>query len=92
MINSGPATLDGTGQHRDESGQPTIKPWWEVTDTDVAACLEATSWHAALTEYFRGGGWSTKYTTRGGMPVTISRINLVAGLGPALQIAEGWTV
>ncbi len=91
MINSGPATLDGTGQH-ERDGAPVIKPFWEVTDTDVRRCLEATSWHAAMTEYFRGGGYSTKYTTRGDMPVTISRLNLVSGLGPTLQVAEGWTV
>ncbi len=91
MINSGPATLDGTGRH-ERDGAPAIKPFWEVSEAEMEACLAATTWHPALTEYFRGGGWSTKYTTRGGMPVTIARLNLVAGLGPALQLAEGWTV
>jgi L-fucose isomerase len=69
-----------------------IKPWWEVTPEEAAKCLEATEWCASVTEYFRGGGWSTDYLTRGGMPITMSRINLVQGLGPALQVAEGYTV
>jgi len=91
MLNSGPATLDGTGQH-ERDGAPAIKPFWEIDDEDVRRCLGATTWHPAMTEYFRGGGYSTKYVTRGDMPVTISRLNVVAGLGPALQIAEGYTV
>jgi L-fucose isomerase len=91
LINSGPATLDGTGQ-QSRDGQPVMKPFWEITEDDVARCLEATTWHASITEYFRGGGWSTRYRTRGDMPVTMCRVNLVHGLGPALQIAEGWTV
>ncbi len=91
LINSGPAALDGTGRQT-KDGQPAIKPFWEITDEEVKACLEATTWHPSITEYFPGGGWSTRYTTRGGMPVTMSRVNLVAGLGPVLQIAEGWTV
>ncbi|MGC3988539.1 MAG: L-fucose isomerase [Chthoniobacteraceae bacterium] len=91
LINSGPATLDGTGrQSRD--GQPALKPFWEISDAEAKACLEATTWHPSITEYFPGGGWSTRYLTRGGMPVTMCRLNLVQGLGPALQIAEGWTV
>ena len=91
LINSGPATLDGTGQmQRDD--QPVMKPFWEVTPADVAATLEATTWHTSMVEYFRGGGWSTRFKTVGGMPVTMARINLVKGLGPALQIAEGWTI
>ncbi len=91
LINSGPAALDGTGA-QEEGGQPVMKPWWEITARDAEACLEATSWHPGMTEYFRGGGWSTKFRTRGGMPMTMSRLNLVKGLGPALQIAEGWSV
>jgi L-fucose isomerase len=91
LINSGPATLDGTGrQTRD--GQPAMKPFWEISDAEAKACLDATTWHPSITEYFPGGGWSTRFLTRGGMPVTMCRINLVKGLGPALQIAEGWTV
>ena len=92
LINSGPATLDGTGQQTDSQGQPTMKPFWEITDTEVDACLKATTWHPSITEYFPGGGWSTRYATKGNMPVTMCRLNLVAGLGPALQIAEGWSV
>jgi L-fucose isomerase len=91
LINSGPAALDGNGQHL-QNGEAVIKPWWQVTPEDAQRCLEATSWHAGITEYFRGGGWSTKYTTRGNMPITMCRLNLIKGLGPALQIAEGYTV
>ncbi|EMI22858.1 L-fucose isomerase [Rhodopirellula maiorica SM1] len=91
LINSGPATLDGTGQ-QEENGQPTMKPFWEITDDEVQKCLQATTWHPSITEYFPGGGMSTRYRTRGGMPSTMTRINLIAGLGPALQIAEGYTV
>jgi L-fucose isomerase len=91
LINSGPASLDGTGR-QSVKGKPAMKPFWEITEAEVAKCLKATSWHPATTEYFPGGGWSTHYLTRGGMPVTMSRINLVKGLGPVLQIAEGWTV
>jgi L-fucose isomerase len=91
LINSGPATLDGTGQ-QSRDGKPVMKPYWEITEDEVNRCLEATEWCAGVTEYFRGGGWSTRYVTRGEMPVTMSRINIVEGLGPALQIAEGWAV
>lgn len=91
LINSGPAALDGTGRQQSE-GQPAMKPWWQVTDEEVQACLEATTWHPSITEYFPGGGWSTRYRTLGGMPATIARVNLIQGLGPALQLAEGVTV
>ncbi len=92
LINSGPATLDGTGQQTGSDGKPTMKPFWEITDNEVKKCLKATTWHPSITEYFPGGGLSTRYRTRGGMPATMTRINLVSGLGPALQIAEGFTV
>ncbi len=88
LINSGPAALDGTGR-QSISGKAAIKAWWEVTPTEVEKMLDAVTWHAGITEYFRGGGWSTKFLTRGGMPVTMSRLNIVKGLGPVLQIAEG---
>ncbi|MGD2077048.1 MAG: L-fucose isomerase [Chloroflexota bacterium] len=91
LINSGPAALDGTGQQQGPDG-PALKPWWDVSPEDAQACLEATTWHPGMTEYFRGGGWSTRFRTRGGMPMTMCRLNLVDGLGPALQIAEGWSV
>ncbi len=91
LINSGPATLDGTGQQA-RNGQPVMKPYWEITPAEAKACLGATTWHPSITEYFPGGGWSTRFLTKGGMPVTMCRLNLIKGVGPALQIAEGWTV
>jgi L-fucose isomerase len=91
LINSGPAALDGTGQQKSD-GQPAMKPFWKITDQEVTDCLAATTWHPSVTEYFPGGGWSTRYKTAGGMPATIARLNLVDGLGPALQLAEGHTV
>jgi len=91
LINSGPAALDGTGQ-LEADGKPTMKPFWEISDDEMRKCLQAVTWHPSITEYFPGGGMSTRYRTRGGMPSTMTRINLVAGLGPALQIAEGHTI
>ncbi|MBN1895160.1 L-fucose isomerase [bacterium] len=91
LINSGSATLDGTGLQA-IVGKPAMKPFWEITPEETRKCLEATRWCQAELEYFRGGGYSSQFLTRGGMPVTMSRINLVAGLGPMLQIAEGFTV
>lgn len=91
LINSGSASLDGTGrQSRD--GKPVMKPFWEITEEEADKCLAATSWRPANTGYFRGGGFSSNFRTLGGMPVTMSRINIVKGLGPVLQIAEGYTV
>lgn len=91
LINSGSATLDGTGEQQLE-GKPALKPHWEISEQEAAACLKATSWRPASVEYFRGGGYSSDYLTRGGMPMTMSRINLVKGIGPVLQIAEGYSV
>ncbi len=91
LINSGPATLDGTGRQQ-VKGKPAMKPFWDITQKEAQACLDATTWHPSMTEYFPGGGWSTRYATKGGMPVTMCRINQFKGLGPALQIAEGWTI
>jgi L-fucose isomerase len=91
LINSGAATLDATGRQSID-GQPAMKPFWEITPQEVSDCLQATNWHPAITEYFRGGGFSSSFLTVGGMPVTMSRLNLVKGLGPALQLAEGYTV
>ena len=91
LINSGPSALDGTGQ-QEIDGVPAIKPWWQVTPDDSKKCLEATEWCTSDLGYFRGGGWSTDFLTRGGMPVTMSRLNLVKGLGPVLQLAEGHIV
>ncbi|MFZ2635954.1 MAG: L-fucose isomerase [Rectinemataceae bacterium] len=91
LINSGATTMDGTGAQRDKAGKPVMKRWWEVTPKDAAACLDATSWRYASLGYFRGGGYSSDFLTEGGMPVTMTRLNLVKGLGPVLQIAEGVT-
>jgi len=91
LINSGAATLDGTGQQM-RNGQPAMKPFWEITAEEVGRCLDATRWCPAALEYFRGGGFSSQFVTRGEMPMTMSRINLIKGLGPVLQIAEGYTV
>ncbi|MBN1408679.1 MAG: L-fucose isomerase [Calditrichaceae bacterium] len=91
LINSGPTALDGTGQ-QSKDGQPALKPFWEITKEEVKKCLKAARWFPAEREYFRGGGFSTQFITQGNMPVTMSRINLIKGLGPVLQIAEGYTV
>ena len=91
LINSGAATLDATGQ-QESNGQPAMKPFWQITPEEAERCLKATSWYPATTGYFRGGGYSSGFLTRGGMPVTMMRVNLVKGLGPVLQIAEGYTV
>ena len=91
LINSGPAAIDGTGQ-QSINGKPAMKPWWEVTPKEAAKCMDATQFRYAELGYFRGGGYSTDFTTRAGMPVTMSRVNMVKGLGPMLQIAEGYTV
>ncbi|WP_413378984.1 L-fucose isomerase [Paenibacillus taichungensis] len=91
LINSGSAALDGTGQ-QSRAGEPVLKPFWEITDEEVQDCLKATSWRPASVEYFRGGGYSADFLTKGGMPVTMTRLNLVKGLGPVLQVAQGYTV
>lgn len=92
LINSGSTTLDATAQQKDAVGKPVMKPFWEVTEKDVAACMANTTWDPASLGYFRGGGYSSHFRTAGEMPVTMSRVNWVKGLGPVLQIAEGWTV
>ncbi len=91
LINSGPAALDWTGE-QERDGKPVLKPWWEITQEEARKCLNATQWCYGVLEYFRGGGYSSDFLTRGGMPVTMCRLNLVRGLGPVLQIAEGATV
>ena len=90
LINSGSCTLDGTGQ-QSRNGEPVMKPFWEITEEEVGKMLNATHWGCASLEYFRGGGYSSKFLTKAGMPVTMCRLNLVKGLGPVLQLAEGWT-
>ncbi len=91
LINSGSCTLDGTGLQT-RQGEPVMKPFWEIEAEEAAACLAATRWCPADLGYFRGGGFSSQFLTRGGMPVTMARLNLVSGLGPVLQLAEGYTV
>ncbi|WP_343330537.1 L-fucose isomerase [Polaribacter staleyi] len=92
LINSGSTTLDATAQQKDAGGNPTMKPFWDITEDDVKRCLDNTKWPPATTEYFRGGGFSSQFLTKGTMPLTMCRINLVKGLGPVLQIVEGWSV
>ena len=92
LINSGAASLDGSGRQSDETGKPVMKPFWDISQAEAESCLDATTWMPANREYFRGGGFSSKFLTRGGMPCTMVRLNLIKGLGPVLQIAEGWTV
>lgn len=91
LINSGSAALDGTGE-QSVDGKPAIKPFWEITDEEAERCIAETQFRPASQEYFRGGGFSTDYLTKGGMPVTMARLNLVKGLGPVLQLVEGYTV
>src|SRR5690554_1056137 len=91
LINSGSTTLDGTGKQR-RNGKPVLKPFWEIKEEEVKDCLAATTWFPANRDYFRGGGYSSNFLTDGEIPVTMSRLNLVKGQGPVLQIAEGWTV
>lgn len=91
LLNSGATTMDATGRQRDENGNPVMKPFWEVNEEDVENCLQHTRFCQANKGYFRGGGYSSQFKTAGQMPVTMSRINLVKGLGPVLQLAEGYT-
>ncbi|NMB93482.1 MAG: L-fucose isomerase [Flexilinea flocculi] len=92
MINSGATALDGTGAAKDASGNGCMKPWWEMTEEDIQACLKATDWCRANYEYFRGGGFSSHFKTVANMPVTLLRLNIVEGVGLVLQIAEGHTI
>jgi len=91
LINSGAATLDATGDQKID-GQAAMKPFWEITPEEVSAALDSTHWYPASVGYFRGGGFSSGFLTKGEMPVTMMRLNLIKGLGPVLQLAEGWTV
>ena len=92
LLNSGAACLDACGECKDEDGNAIMKKWWEVTDEDIKKMTDATVWCEAGFDNFRGGGFSSHFTTRSEMPATMIRLNLVKGLGPVLQIAEGWTV
>ena len=92
LINSGACCLDANGEARDENGNPVMKPWYEVNEADRKAIMENTTWNYADLGYFRGGGYSARFVTKAEMPATMIRLNLVKGLGPVLQLAEGWTV
>jgi L-fucose isomerase len=92
LINSGSTTLDATAQQQMPDGSPSMKPYWNISEEEAQKCLDNTLWPAAIREYFRGGGFSSQFKTAGEMPVTMCRINLIKGIGPVLQIAEGWTV
>ena len=92
LINSGATTMDGCGQSSDTEGNPVMKPFWEMTDEDEKRCIEHSQWMPADRDYFRGGGFSIHFVSRGDFPATMARINIVDGLGPVLQIAEGWVV
>ena len=91
LINSGATALDGSGAAKNADGEGCMKPFWEMTDEDVKACLEATDWCRANYEYFRGGGFSSHFRCKAEMPVTMLRVNIVDGIGPVMQIAEGYT-
>ena len=92
LINSGAAALDATGAQKDQDGRSVMKQWWNLTQEDISACLKATRWAPAALKFFRGGGFSSQFSTMAEMPVTMARLNIVDGVGPTLQIAEGHTV
>lgn len=92
LINSGATTIDGCGQCSDAEGNPVMKPFWEVTEEEQKRCLEHTQWMPADRDYFRGGGFSVHFLSKGDFPATMIRVNIVDGLGPVLQLAEGWVV
>ena len=91
LINSGSSALDGTGEQK-KDGENIMKPFWEISEEEVERCLKNTKWCQADLGYFRGGGFSSQFLTKGEMPITMSRVNIVKGLGPVLQIAEGYAV
>ena len=91
LINSGATALDGSGAAKNEKGEGCMKPYWEMTEADIKACLEATDWRRANYEYFRGGGFSSHFRCKAEMPVTMLRVNIIEGIGPVIQIAEGYT-
>lgn len=92
LINSGAACVDACGEVKDGNGDAVMKQWWEMTDKDIDVCMSATTWPYADLGYFRGGGYSSRFVTKAEMPATMMRLNMVKGLGPVMQIAEGWTV
>ncbi|MDE5991229.1 MAG: L-fucose isomerase, partial [Clostridia bacterium] len=92
LINSGAAALDGTAMAKNDNGDNAIKPWWEMSEDDIEACLSKTDWCQANLGYFRGGGFSSHFKTEAEIPVTMVRLNVIDGLGPVVQVAEGYTV
>jgi L-fucose isomerase len=92
LINSGAAALDGSARQKDANGNAVMKPWWEVNEQDIRACLEATQWCPASAGYFKGGGFSSQFDTSAEIPITLVRVNMIKGFGPNLQIAEGFAV
>lgn len=92
LTNSGSAAMDGSCQQKSSTGHPTMKPHWELDQEDVEACLKAVTWHPAIQEYFCGGGFSSSFLTVGDVPFTMTRINIVKGIGPIIQIIEGWSI
>lgn len=92
LINSGATCLEATGKCKDKDGNSVMPKWWEMSDADIEACLKATTWNPSDNGYFRGGGYSSRFITEAEMPVTMARLNIVKGLGPVMQLAEGWTV
>lgn len=92
LINSGASCLDACGQAKDENGNGVMKAWYDITQQDQDAILKSTTWNAADNGYFRGGGYSSRFLTEAEMPVTMMRLNLVKGLGPVVQLVEGYTV
>lgn len=92
LINSGAACVDANCRALDSDGKPTIKEWYNVTEEDKKAIMQNVEWCPADNGYFRGGGYSSRFETKAEVPCTMIRLNLVKGLGPVLQIAEGWTV
>ena len=91
LSNSGATCVDATGQQSDAAGSPAMKPFWEISEAEAQKCLDATCWTPANLGYFRGGGFSSTFRTKGNMPLTMTHLNWVDGLGPVLQIAEGWS-
>ena len=92
LINSGACCIDACAGAKDENGQAMIKPFWEMNEKDIKACLEATEWCEADLGYFRGGGYSSRFETRAEMPMTMIRLNIVKGVGPVVQLVEGWSI
>jgi L-fucose isomerase len=93
LINSGPAALDWTGEQRGSDGKPACQAVWR-NHPGRGERLPAS--HplvrirpGLLSPAAAGPRTSPRAAT---WPVTMFRLNLVKGLGPVLQIAEGHTI